>query len=235
MIKYKRILIKLSGESLADTNGYGFSPEMLMHYANEIKNAHEQGVEIAVVLGGGNIFRGIKSKNINIDKTDGDYMGMLATVINSKALQSVLKNVGVDAELVCALEIEGICRKTNHIVVEKILKQNKVCIIAGGTGNPFFTTDSAAALRAIEMKADILLKGTRVDAVYSADPEKDPNATPFESLTFGEVIDKELKIMDMTAFTLCRENNMPIVVFNIHKEGNIQKIITGQNCGTLIN
>lgn len=232
--KYKRILLKLSGESLAASNKYGFDENMLLQYAEEIKEIYNQGVEVAVVLGGGNIFRGLQSKNVSIPRVQGDFMGMMATVINSLALQATLQSIGVGAEVLSAVKIEAVASKISPKKVNAILNQKKVCILAGGTGNPFFTTDSAAALRAVEINADVLLKGTRVDAVYSDDPEKNPDAKPFEKLTFNEVIDKKLKVMDLTAFTLCAENNMPIIVFNIHEKGNINKIMNNKKCGTII-
>jgi uridylate kinase len=233
-MKYKRILLKLSGESLAGISGQGFNTAMLELYANEIKNAVTMGTQVAVVLGGGNIFRGLKGNNIGTDRVQGDYMGMLATVINSLALQSALKSINISSKVLSGLEVVPVAERMSSTKAISSLESGEVVIIAGGTGNPFFTTDSAAALRAIEIHADVLLKGTRVDGVYSADPEKDKSASRFTTLTFTEAYTKGLNIMDMTAFTLCRENQMPVIVFNVHKAGNLQKILTDDNCGTLI-
>jgi uridylate kinase len=233
-MKYKRILLKLSGESLAGNSGQGFDTNMLALYADEIKKAVELGTQVAVVLGGGNIFRGLKGNNIGTDRVQGDYMGMLATVINSLALQSALQSVGVKSKVLSGLPVEPVAEKVSGPKAINKLEKGDVVIIAGGTGNPFFTTDSAAALRAIEIHADVLLKGTRVDGVYTADPEKDPTATKFDTLTFDEAYHKGLNIMDMTAFTLCSENKMPVIVFDFHKAGNLHKILNGDNCGTLI-
>ncbi len=233
-MKYKRILLKLSGESLAGNTGQGFDTGMLALYADEIKRAVELGTQVAVVLGGGNIFRGLKGNNIGTDRVQGDYMGMLATVINSLALQSALQSVGVKSKVLSGLPVEPVAEKVSGPKAISKLEKGEVVIIAGGTGNPFFTTDSAAALRAIEIHADVLLKGTRVDGVYTADPEKDPTATKFNTLTFDEAYNKGLNIMDMTAFTLCIENKMPVIVFDVHKAGNLQKILNGDICGTLI-
>jgi len=233
-MKYKRILLKLSGESLAGISGQGFDTSMLELYANEIKDAIENGIQVAVVLGGGNIFRGLKGNHTGTDRVNGDYMGMLATVINSLALQSALQNVGIKSKILSGLAVDPIAQKVSGPKAISSLEKGYVVILAGGTGNPFFTTDSAAALRAIEIQADVLLKGTRVDGVYTADPEKDPTATKFTSLTFDEAYSKGLNIMDMTAFTLCIENKMPVIVFDVHKAGNLQKILNGDNCGTLI-
>lgn len=233
-MKYKRILLKLSGESMAGKSGQGFDTAMLALYANEIKMAVESGAQVAIVLGGGNIFRGLKGNNIGADRVAGDYMGMLATVINSLALQSALQSVGVKTKVLSGLPVEPVAEKVSGPKAISKLEKGVVVIIAGGTGNPFFTTDTAAALRAIEINADVLLKGTRVDGVYTADPEKDPTATKFSELTFDEAYNKGLNIMDMTAFTLCSENKMPVIVFDVHKAGNLQKILEGKNCGTLI-
>lgn len=233
-MKYKRILLKLSGESMAGKSGQGFDTAMLALYANEIKMAVESGAQVAIVLGGGNIFRGLKGNNIGADRVAGDYMGMLATVINSLALQSALQSVGVKTKVLSGLPVEPVAERVSGPKAISKLEKGVVVIIAGGTGNPFFTTDTAAALRAIEIHADVLLKGTRVDGVYTADPEKDPTATKFSELTFNEAYNKGLNIMDMTAFTLCSENKMPVIVFDVHKAGNLQKILEGKNCGTLI-
>ena len=233
-MKYKRILLKLSGESLAGNSGQGFDTTMLALYANEIKQAVEQGTQVAVVLGGGNIFRGLKGNNIGTDRVQGDYMGMLATVINSLALQSALQSVGVKSKVLSGLAVDPIAERVSGPKAISSLENGEVVILAGGSGNPFFTTDSAAALRAVEIRADVLLNGTRVDGVYTADPEKDPSATKFSELTFDEAYSKGLNIMDMTAFTLCSENKMPVIVFDVHHAGNLQRILGGDNCGTLI-
>ena len=219
---------------MAGKSGQGFDTAMLALYANEIKMAVESGAQVAIVLGGGNIFRGLKGNNIGADRVAGDYMGMLATVINSLALQSALQSVGVKTKVLSGLPVEPVAERVSGPKAISKLEKGVVVIIAGGTGNPFFTTDTAAALRAIEIHADVLLKGTRVDGVYTADPEKDPTATKFSELTFNEAYNKGLNIMDMTAFTLCSENKMPVIVFDVHKAGNLQKILEGKNCGTLI-
>ena len=233
-MKYKRILLKLSGESLMGEQEYGISPEMLSQYATEIKQAKELGAEIAVVIGGGNIFRGLQGAAKGMDRVQGDYMGMLATVINSMALQSELEQQGVATELLSGLAIEPICKETSRRRMISSLKEGKVVIIAGGTGNPYFTTDTASTLRAIEMQADVILKGTRVDGVYTADPEKDATATKYSSLTYDEALSKKLKIMDLTAFALCQENKMPIYVFDMNTIGNLQKVVKGEHIGTIV-
>ena len=233
-MKYKRILLKLSGESLMGEQEYGISPEMLSQYASEIKQAKELGAEIAVVIGGGNIFRGLQGAAKGMDRVQGDYMGMLATVINSMALQSELEQQGVATELLSGLAIEPICKETSRRRMISSLKEGKVVIIAGGTGNPYFTTDTASTLRAIEMQADVILKGTRVDGVYTADPEKDPSATKYSTLTYDEALSKKLKIMDLTAFALCQENKMPIYVFDMNTIGNLQKVVKGEHLGTIV-
>jgi uridylate kinase len=230
----RRILLKLSGESLAGKQGFGIDSEMLAVFANEIFAAVEKGAEVAVVLGGGNIFRGLSGSKKGVSRVQGDYMGMLATAINSLALQDALKQRGIKAEVLSGIEISPLCKKMSSSVAIDLLKNKTVVVIAGGTGNPYFTTDSAAALRAIETEADALLKGTRVDGIYSADPEKDPKATKFDELTFDEAYEKHLNIMDMTAFTLCKENNMPVIVFDIHGKGNLAAILEGKKVGTLV-
>ena len=234
IMKYKRILLKLSGESLMGEQEYGISPEMLTQYAFEIKQAKELGTEIAIVIGGGNIFRGLQGAAKGMDRVQGDYMGMLATVINSMALQSELEQQGVATELLSGLAIEPICKETSRRRMISSLKEGKVVIIAGGTGNPYFTTDTASTLRAIEMQADVILKGTRVDGVYTSDPEKDPTATKYSSLTYDEALSKKLKIMDLTAFALCQENKMPIYVFDMNTIGNLQKVVKGEHIGTIV-
>lgn len=233
-MKYKRILLKLSGESLMGTQDYGISPDMLAQYASEIKQAKEEGAEIGVVIGGGNIFRGLQGAAKGMDRVQGDYMGMLATVINSMALQAELEKQGVKTELLGGLAIEPICKESSRTRMKQALEEGKVVLIGGGTGNPYFTTDTASSLRAIEMQADAILKGTRVDGIYTADPEKDPNATKYSSLTYEEALNKQLKIMDLTAFALCRENNMPIYVFDMNKKGNLLKVIKGEHIGTIV-
>lgn len=234
IMKYKRILLKLSGESLMGEQEYGISPEMLSQYASEIKQAKELGTEIAVVIGGGNIFRGLQGAAKGMDRVQGDYMGMLATVINSMALQSELEQQGVATELLSGLAIEPICKETSRRRMISSLKEGKVVIIAGGTGNPYFTTDTASTLRAIEMQADVILKGTRVDGVYTSDPEKDLSATKYSTLTYDEALSKKLKIMDLTAFALCQENKMPIYVFDMNTKGNLQKVVKGEHIGTIV-
>lgn len=233
-MKYRRILLKLSGESLMGDQDYGISPDMLAQYASEIKQAKEEGAEIGVVIGGGNIFRGLQGAAKGMDRVQGDYMGMLATVINSMALQAELEKQGVKTELLGGLAIEPICKESSRARIKQALEEGKVVIIGGGTGNPYFTTDTASSLRAIEMQADAILKGTRVDGIYTADPEKDPNATKYSSLTYEEALNKQLKIMDLTAFALCRENNMPIYVFDMNKKGNLIKVIKGEHIGTIV-
>lgn len=233
-MKYKRILLKLSGESLMGEQEYGISPEMLSQYASEIKQAKELGAEIAIVIGGGNIFRGLQGAAKGMDRVQGDYMGMMATIINSMALQSELEQQGVATELLSGLAIEPICKETSRRRMISSLKEGKVVIIAGGTGNPYFTTDTASTLRAIEMKADVILKGTRVDGVYTSDPEKDPTATKYSTLTYDEALSKKLKIMDLTAFALCQENKMPIYVFDMNTKGNLQKVVKGEHIGTIV-
>ena len=233
-MKYKRILLKLSGESLAGNSGQGFDTAMLALYANEIKKAAEMGTQVAVVLGGGNIFRGLKGNNIGTDRVQGDYMGMLATVINGMALQSALENIGLYTRMLSAIKMEQICEPYIRRRAIRHLEKGRIVIFGAGTGNPYFTTDTAASLRAIEVEADVILKGTRVDGVYTADPEKDPTATKYESITFREAIAKNLNVMDMTAFTLCAENNLPIIVFDMNKQDNLAKLISGEQVGTLV-
>jgi len=233
-MKYKRILLKLSGESLAGANQYGIDPAKLQEYADEIASVHAIGTEVAVVLGGGNIFRGFQGNNTGIDRVQGDYMGMLATVINSLGLKAMLNNIGVNATVMGGIAIDPLCEKISRERAIQYLSEGKVVIISGGTGNPFFTTDSAAALRAVEIKADVLLKGTRVDGVYSADPEKEPAAVKYDKLSFGEAIEKKLRIMDLTAFTLCHENRLPVIVYNANQSRNLIRIIRGEPIGTLV-
>lgn len=234
MVKYKRVLLKLSGESLMGKEGYGIDSKRLNEYSNQIKELTEAGTQVGIVIGGGNIFRGLSGVTSGFDRVKGDQMGMLATVINSLALQSALENIGVKAIVYTAIRMEPVGELYNRDKVVKNLEKGKVAILAGGTGNPFFTTDTASALRGVEIGADIILKGTRVDGVYSADPEKDPNATRFNQISFNEVINKELNVMDLTAFTMCKENNLPIYVFDMNKVGNLLKVIRGEDIGTLI-
>ncbi len=234
MQKYSRILLKLSGESLAGENGSGINENVLNSYAGQIVGAVNSGCEIAIVIGGGNIFRGLCGTRSGFDRVKGDQMGMLATVINSIALESAINNNGGKARVYTSINMSPVGEYYRRDRVVEDLGNGYVCIIAGGTGNPFFTTDSASALRAVEIGADLLLKGTRVDGVYTADPEKDKTAVKYANLTFDEAIAKQLKIMDQTAFTMCRENIMPIIVFDMNRKGNLMKIIGGENTGTLI-
>jgi uridylate kinase len=233
-MKYNRILLKLSGEALMGEQSHGIDPERLSNYCREIKQVVDQKVQIAIVIGGGNIFRGLSGAAQGFDRVQGDYMGMLATVINSLALQAELEKQGMKTKLLSGLYIDPIAESTSGRKAGKYLDEGNVVIIAGGTGNPFFTTDTASALRAVEIKADVLLKGTRVDGVYTADPEKDPDAVKYEHLTFEEAYDKKLKIMDMTAFTLCQENNLPILVFDMNTTGNLLKVVKGDKTGTIV-
>jgi uridylate kinase len=232
--KYKRVLLKLSGEALMGKQQHGIENEILEQYAREIKSITDQKVQVAIVIGGGNIFRGMKGSNEGFDRVQGDYMGMLATIINGMALKSALTNIGIKTALLSGIPIDNICGNMNREKAIKHLEKGHVVIISGGTGNPYFTTDSAGALRAIEIKADVILKGTRVDGVYDSDPEKNPNAVKFESITFDDAYEKNLKIMDMTAFTLCKENKMPIIVFNMNVDGNLKKIVFGEKIGTFV-
>jgi uridylate kinase len=233
-MKYKRILLKLSGESLMGDQQYGIDNARVLQYAKDIKAVKEEGVEIAIVIGGGNIFRGLSAEKSGMDRAQADYMGMLATVINSMALQNALETVGVYTRLQSAIKMEQICEPYVRRRAMRHLEKGRVVIFGAGTGNPYFTTDSAAALRAIEIKADVVLKGTRVDGIYTADPEKDATATKFDHLSFTEVYDRNLNVMDMTAFTLCDENNLPIIVFDMNKPGNLMKLIKGETIGTLV-
>jgi len=233
-MKYNRILLKLSGESLMGEQSYGISPAMLEQYVKDVKEVVERGVQVAIVIGGGNIFRGLSGASKGMDRVQGDYMGMLATLINSLALQAELEKQGVRTELLGGLAIEPICKEMSRRRAQEAMKEGRVVIIGGGTGNPFFTTDTASTLRAIEIEADVILKGTRVDGVYTADPEKDPTATKYQTLTFQEALGKKLKIMDLTAFALCEENHLPIYVFDMNRPGNLLKVVTGEEIGTLV-
>jgi uridylate kinase len=232
--KYKRVLLKLSGESLMGTKNFGLDPEVLSRYANEIKQVIETGVQVAIVIGGGNIYRGMNEAETGIERAQGDYMGMLATVINGMALQSALDKVGILTRLQSAIKMEQIAEPYIRRRAIRHLEKGRVVIFGAGTGNPYFTTDTAGSLRAVEIKADIILKGTRVDGIYTADPEKDPTATKYENISFADCISKNLKVMDMTAFTLCMENELPIVVFDMNKPGNLLSVVNGENNGTLV-
>lgn len=232
--KYKRILLKLSGESLS-THSEVIEPNILEQYALEIKKVRDLGVEVAIVIGGGNIFRGAAATKAGIDRVQGDYMGMLATVINGMAIQASLEKIGLYTRLMTAIRIEAVCEPFIRRRAMRHLEKGRIVIFGAGTGNPYFTTDSTAALRAVEIEADVVLKGTRVDGVYTADPEKDPQAIKYETLTFKEALQKGLKIMDATAFTLCQENNVPIQVFDMNKIGNLEKLVMGASVGTIIN
>jgi uridylate kinase len=233
-MKYNRILLKLSGEALMGSQQYGIDSERLSNYAHEIKLAHETGVQIAIVIGGGNIFRGLSGASQGMDRVQGDYMGMLATVINSMALQGALQGIGLATKLLGGLEIDPIAERMSRQRALEYLNDNKIVIISGGTGNPYFTTDTASALRAIEIQADVILKGTRVDGVYDKDPEKYSDAVKYASLSFTEAYEKKLAIMDLTSFTLCQENDLPIYVFNMNKTNELLKVINGDNVGTLV-
>ena len=235
MVEYKRIMLKLSGESLAGPKKLGIDADALNSYATDIRDLTDQGIETTVVLGGGNIFRGLQGVANGVDRVHGDQMGMLATIINSMALQSALEGMGVKAKVLSGVPVETMCEKMSRNRALALLAEGYVVIIAGGTGNPFFTTDSAAALRALEVKADVFLKGTRVDGIYSADPEKDKNAVRYETLTYDEALEKDLKVMDSTAFALCKENTLPIIVFNVNEKGALYDIVVkGQARGTLV-
>ena len=233
-IKYKRVLLKLSGESLMGNQGFGIDADMLRHYSEQIKSIVDLGVEVAIVIGGGNIYRGLSAASSGIERVTGDYMGMMATVINGMALQSGLETVGLYTRLISAIEMRQIAEPYIRRRAIRHLEKGRVVIFSAGTGNPYFTTDSAAALRANEINAEVILKGTRVDGVYTADPLKDPLATKYDTLPFKEAISKELNIMDTTAFTMCQENNLPIIVFDIGESSNLVKIIQGEKIGTLV-
>lgn len=233
-MKYQRILLKLSGEALMGSNAYGIDPQRIGEYAQEIKALHQQGVEIAIVIGGGNIFRGMAGSSQGVDRVQGDYMGMLATVMNGLALQSALENIDVPTRLQTALKIEAVAEPYIKRKAVRHLEKNRVVIFSAGTGNPFFTTDSAAVLRAIEINADVILKGTRVDGIYTEDPEKNKEAIKFDTLSFEEVLKRGLKVMDTTAFTLSQENKLPIIVFDMNTQGNLMKVVNGDNVGTRV-
>lgn len=233
-MKYKRILLKLSGESLMGDKAFGIDNKRLSEYAMQIKEISEMGVEIAVVIGGGNIFRGVQAEEGGMDRTHGDYMGMLATMINAMALQAALESVGVNTRLQSAIEMKEIAEPFVRRRAVRHLEKGRVVIFGAGTGNPFFTTDSAASLRAIEINADVILKGTRVDGIYTADPLKDANAVKYDTISFDDVYGNGLKVMDMTAFTLCKENDLPIIVFDMDTPGNLRKVLIGEQVGTLV-
>jgi uridylate kinase len=233
-MQYSRILLKLSGESLTGNGNQGISDSVLAEYAKQVIEVVEKGCEVAIVVGGGNIFRGLSGIESGFDRLKGDQMGMLATIINSLALESAISRLGAKAKVFTSIRMEPVGEFYNRDRVIEAMKNNTVCILSGGTGNPFFTTDTAAALRAVEIGATVLLKGTRVDGVYTSDPEKDPSAKKFDSISFEEVINRRLKIMDSTAFTMCRDNNMPIVVFDMNKPGNLIKLIGGDPIGTVV-
>jgi uridylate kinase len=233
-MKYKRILLKLSGESLMGQQQYGIDNTQVLQYAKDIKSVHDAGVEIALVVGGGNIFRGLSAEKSGMERAQADYMGMLATVINCMAMQNALESMGVETRLQSAIKMEQICEPYIRRRAMHHLQENKIVIFGAGTGNPYFTTDTAASLRAIEIRADVVLKGTRVDGIYTADPEKDPTATRYDEISFQEVYDKGLNVMDMTAITLCQENKLPIIVFDMNDSGNFMKIANGEKIGTLV-
>jgi uridylate kinase len=233
-MKYKRVLLKLSGEALMGGKQYGIDQQRLGEYASEIAIAAQSGAQVAIVIGGGNIFRGLQGASEGTNRVQGDYMGMLATVINSLALQAKLQSMQVQTDLLSGVYIDKIAESMSGPRAIALLEQGHVVIVAGGTGNPFFTTDTAAALRAIEISADVILKGTRVDGIYTADPEKDPSAVKYHSLTFAEAYEKQLKVMDLTAFSLCWENKMPILVFDMNTPGNLLKVLEGEEIGTVV-
>ena len=234
MLKYNRILLKLSGESLSGDTEKGIDPARLDEYISQIAEVSDMGVRVGIVIGGGNIFRGISGSEAGFDRVKGDYMGMLATVINGLALQSAFKRYGVKTRLFTSIRMEPVAEFWSRDRVLEALEEKTICIFSGGTGNPFFTTDTTAALRGVEMEAEVLLKGTRVDGVYTADPEKDPTATRYDEVSFNEVLENKLRIMDQTAFTMCQENDLPILVFDMDKPGNLKRIISGEKIGTLI-
>ncbi len=232
--KYKRVLLKLSGESLMGDAGYGIDPKRLGQYATDIKSINDLGVQIAIVIGGGNIFRGMDGEETGVERVQGDYMGMLATVINGMAMQSRLEKIGLFTRLQSAIKMEQIAEPYIRRRAIRHLEKGRIVIFGAGTGNPYFTTDTAASLRAIEVEANVILKGTRVDGIYSSDPEKDPNAKRYREISFDEVYRNNLNVMDMTAFTLCQENNLPIIVFDVNKPGNLLRVVLGEEVGTMV-
>lgn len=231
---YKRVLLKLSGESLMGQNSFGLDPEVIGQYASEVKSIVELGVEVAIVIGGGNIYRGMNESETGIERAQGDYMGMLATVINGMAMQAMLEKLGVYTRLLSAIKMEQVAEPYIRRRAIRHLEKMRVVIFGAGTGNPYFTTDTAGSLRAVEIGANVILKGTRVNGIYTADPEKDPTATRYDTISYRECIDKNLKIMDMTAFTLCMENKMPIIVFDMNEKGNLSRLVAGEKVGTLV-
>ncbi|MBK8829736.1 MAG: UMP kinase [Saprospiraceae bacterium] len=234
MARFKRVLLKLSGETLMGDQTFGIHPQQLKHYATEIKAITDMGVEVAIVIGGGNIFRGLQAEATGIEKVQGDYMGMLATVINGMALQSALEHIGLYTRLISAIEMKAIAEPYIRRRAIRHLEKGRIVIFSAGTGNPYFTTDSAAALRANEINAEVILKGTRVDGIYTSDPEKNKDAVKIDQITFAKVIRDGLGVMDMTAFTLCQENNLPIIVFDVNTAGNLRRIMEGEKLGTLV-
>ncbi len=233
-MQFKRILLKLSGESLMGKQGYGIDPERLNMYATQIKQIADKGIEIGIVIGGGNIFRGLSGASKGFDRYKGDQMGMLATVINSMALSSALESIGQKARVLTAIRMEPVGEFYSKPKAIEALQRGEVVIMSGGTGNPYFTTDTGSSLRGIEIEADVMLKGTRVDGIYTADPEKDPSATKFDEITYDEIYNRGLKVMDLTATTMCKENNLPIIVFNMDKEGNLVRLLSGEKIGTYV-
>lgn len=234
MVKFKRILLKLSGESLMGSQSYGIDPNRLADYAQQIKEVHDMGVQVSIVIGGGNIFRGLSGSQKGFDRVKGDQMGMCATVINSLALSSALGAIGVKNKVITAIRMEPIGEYYNKWKAIEAMENGLVCIFSCGTGSPYFTTDTGSSLRGIEIEADVMLKGTRVDGVYTADPEKDPTATKFDDITFDEVYNRHLKVMDLTATAMCKENNLPVYVFNMDVVGNLKKVLEGEPIGTLV-
>lgn len=233
-MKYKRVLLKLSGEALMGDKEFGIDNARLKKYAEQIKEVAELGIELGIVIGGGNIFRGVQAEEGGMDRTHGDYMGMLATMINAMALQSALESIGLDSRLISAIEMKQIAEPYIRRRAVRHLEKGRIVIFGAGTGNPYFTTDSAASLRAIEIDADVIIKGTRVDGVYTSDPEKNPDAKKYDKISFDDVYAKGLNVMDMTAFTLCKENDLPIIIFDINKSGNLKRIVQGEAIGTIV-
>ena len=233
-MKFNKILLKLSGEALMGEQQYGIDPERLSDYAMEVKQVVDAGTQVGIVIGGGNIYRGLQGASEGMDRVQGDYMGMLATVINSMALQGALEKTGLKVKLLSSLTLKPMAEPMSRKLAKGYLNQGYVVLIGGGTGNPFFTTDTASALRAVEIEADVIMKGTRVDGIYSADPEKDTTATKYSEISFDEAYEKGLKIMDLTAFTLCKENNMPIYVFDMNTKGSLLRIVKGEHLGTIV-
>ena len=233
-MKYKKVLLKLSGEALLGSSEFGIETDQLFNFASQIKEISEMGCEVAVVVGGGNIFRGVQLEGEGMDRAHADYMGMLATIINAMALQSALEKIGAKTRVMSAIEINSVCEPYIRRRAVRHMEKGRIVILGAGTGNPFFTTDTAAALRSIELKADVVLKGTRVDGIYNADPEKYDDAIKFDEISFADVLSNRLNVMDMTAFTLCQENKLPIIVFNVNIPGNLKRIVSGEAVGTLV-